>query len=133
MVGFVTYRTAYRCNAVRKTMILRIDEIAVSPRGAGVPDFESKRRTIETVDLELRLTTSRPRPTWLATRHTGSRTKRRGQPPPRSLCRRRPGAGRSLQAVATEGLITSVTLCRHVAPLVTSLVEGGHVGVDQAR
>jgi hypothetical protein len=26
MVGFVTYRTAYRCCAVRRTMILRIDD-----------------------------------------------------------------------------------------------------------
>ena len=43
MVGFVTYRTAYRCNAVRRTIILRIDEIAVSPRGAGVTDFERDR------------------------------------------------------------------------------------------
>jgi hypothetical protein len=43
MVGFVTYRTAYRCCAVRRTMILRIDEIAVPPRGAGVPDFERDR------------------------------------------------------------------------------------------
>src|ERR1700694_3692193 len=43
MVGFVTYRTAYRRNAVRRTMILRIDEIAVPPRGAGVPDFERDR------------------------------------------------------------------------------------------
>jgi ParB-like chromosome segregation protein Spo0J len=43
MVGFATYRTAYRCNAERRTMILRIDEIAVSPRGAGVPDFEKDR------------------------------------------------------------------------------------------
>ena len=43
MVGFVTYRTAYRCNAVRKTMILRIDEIAVPARGASAPDFERDR------------------------------------------------------------------------------------------
>jgi hypothetical protein len=43
MVGFVTYRTAYRRSAVRRTMILRIDEIAVSPRGAGVPGFERDR------------------------------------------------------------------------------------------
>jgi ParB-like chromosome segregation protein Spo0J len=43
MVGFVTSRTAYRRNAVRRTMILRIDEIAVPPRGAGVPDFERDR------------------------------------------------------------------------------------------
>jgi ParB-like chromosome segregation protein Spo0J len=43
MAGFVTYRTAYRCNAVRRSIILRIDEIAVSPRGAGVPDFERDR------------------------------------------------------------------------------------------
>ena len=43
MVGFVTYRTAYRCDAMRRTMILRIDEIAVPPRGAGVPDFERDR------------------------------------------------------------------------------------------
>jgi hypothetical protein len=43
MVGFVTYRTAYRCDAKRRTMTLRIDEIAVSPRGAGVPDFERDR------------------------------------------------------------------------------------------
>ena len=43
MVGFVTYHTAYRCCAVRRTMILRIDEIAVPPRGAGVPDFERDR------------------------------------------------------------------------------------------
>jgi hypothetical protein len=43
MVGFVPYRTAYRCCAVRRTMILRIDEIAVPPRGAGVPDFERDR------------------------------------------------------------------------------------------
>ena len=43
MVGFVTSRTAYRRNAVRRTMILRIDEIAVLPRGAGVPDFERDR------------------------------------------------------------------------------------------
>ncbi len=43
MVGFVTYRTAYRCKAVRRTVILRIDEIAVSSRGAGVPDFERDR------------------------------------------------------------------------------------------
>ena len=43
MVGFVTYRTAYRRSAARRTMILRIDQIAVSPRGAGVPDFERDR------------------------------------------------------------------------------------------
>jgi ParB-like chromosome segregation protein Spo0J len=43
MLGFVSYRTAYRRNAVRRTMILRIDEIAVPPRGAGVPDFERDR------------------------------------------------------------------------------------------
>ena len=43
MVGFVTYRTAYRCNAVRRSMIVRIDEIEVSPRGAGVPDLERDR------------------------------------------------------------------------------------------
>lgn len=43
MVGFVTYRTAYRWNDVRRTMILRIDEIVVAPRGAGVPDFERNR------------------------------------------------------------------------------------------
>ena len=43
MVGLVTYRTAYRCCAVRRTMIVRIDEIAVPPRGAGVPDFERDR------------------------------------------------------------------------------------------
>jgi ParB-like chromosome segregation protein Spo0J len=43
MVGFMTHRTAYRRNAVRRTMILRIDEIAVPPRGAGVPDFERDR------------------------------------------------------------------------------------------
>jgi len=43
MVGFVTYRTAYRRSAVRRSMILRIDEIAVPPRGAGVPDFERDR------------------------------------------------------------------------------------------
>ena len=41
--GFVTSRTAYRRNAVRRTMILRIDEIAVPPHGAGVPDFERDR------------------------------------------------------------------------------------------
>jgi hypothetical protein len=46
MVGFVTSRTAYRCSAVRRTMILRIDEIAVPPRGAGVPDFERDRMLI---------------------------------------------------------------------------------------
>ena len=39
MVGFVTHRTAYRRNAVRRTRILCIDEIAVPPRGAGVADF----------------------------------------------------------------------------------------------
>jgi hypothetical protein len=38
--------TAYRCNAVRRTMILRIDEIAVPPRGDGVPDFERDRMLI---------------------------------------------------------------------------------------
>ena len=43
MVGFVTYRTAYRCSAVRRTMILRIDGIAVPPRGSGVLDFERDR------------------------------------------------------------------------------------------
>ena len=43
MGGFVTSRTAYRRNAVRRTMILRIDEIAVPPRSAGVPDFERDR------------------------------------------------------------------------------------------
>ena len=43
MVGFVTSRTAYRRSAVRRAMILRIDEIAVLPRGAGVPDFERDR------------------------------------------------------------------------------------------
>jgi ParB-like chromosome segregation protein Spo0J len=43
MVGFVTSRTAYRRNAVRRTMILRIDEIAVPQRGAGVPDLERDR------------------------------------------------------------------------------------------
>jgi hypothetical protein len=43
MAGFVTSRTAYRRNAVRRAMILRIDEIAVPPRGAGVPDFERDR------------------------------------------------------------------------------------------
>ena len=43
MVGFVTHRTAYRRNAVRRSIILRIDEIAVPPRGAGVPDFERDR------------------------------------------------------------------------------------------
>jgi ParB-like nuclease domain len=42
-IGFVTSRTAYRRNAVRRTMILRIDEIAVPPRWAGVPDFERDR------------------------------------------------------------------------------------------
>jgi ParB-like chromosome segregation protein Spo0J len=41
--GFVTSRTAYRRNAVRRAMILRIDQIAVPPRGAGVPDFERDR------------------------------------------------------------------------------------------
>ena len=43
MVGFVTHRTAYRRNAVRRSMILRIDEIAVPPRGPGVLDFERDR------------------------------------------------------------------------------------------
>jgi ParB-like chromosome segregation protein Spo0J len=43
MVGFGTYRTAYRCNAVSRTMILRIDEVAVPARGAGAPDFERGR------------------------------------------------------------------------------------------
>ena len=43
MGGFVTSRTAYRRNAVRRAMILRIDEIVVPPRGAGVPDFERDR------------------------------------------------------------------------------------------
>jgi ParB-like chromosome segregation protein Spo0J len=43
IVGFVTSRTAYRRNAVRGTMILHIDEIAVPPRRAGVPDFERDR------------------------------------------------------------------------------------------
>ena len=43
MVGFVTSRTAYRRNAVRRAMIFRIDEIAVPPRSAGVPDFERDR------------------------------------------------------------------------------------------
>jgi hypothetical protein len=43
IVGFVTYGAAYRCNTVRWTLILRFDEIAVSPRGAGVPDFERDR------------------------------------------------------------------------------------------
>jgi ParB-like chromosome segregation protein Spo0J len=52
MVGFVTYRTAYRCKG-RRTMILRIDEIAVSPRGAGVPDFE-RDRMVSVLDAILR-------------------------------------------------------------------------------
>ena len=43
MDGFVTYRTAYRRSAARRSMILRIDEIAVPPRGPGVPDFERER------------------------------------------------------------------------------------------
>jgi ParB-like chromosome segregation protein Spo0J len=43
MVGFVTSRTAYRRSAMRRTIILRIDEIAVPQRGAGVPDFERDR------------------------------------------------------------------------------------------
>ena len=43
MVGFATYRTAFRCSAVHRTMILHIDEIAVPPRGPGVPDFERDR------------------------------------------------------------------------------------------
>ena len=43
MVGFVTHRTAYRCNAVRRSMILRIDVIVVPQRGAGVADFERDR------------------------------------------------------------------------------------------
>jgi hypothetical protein len=43
MVGFVTHRTAYRRNAVRRCMILRIDEIFVPERGTGVPDFERDR------------------------------------------------------------------------------------------
>jgi hypothetical protein len=43
MLGFMTDRPHYRCNAVCMTMILRIDEIAVPPRGAGVPDFERDR------------------------------------------------------------------------------------------
>ena len=43
MVSFVTYRTAYRCNAERRSIIRRMDEIAAPPRGAGVPDFERAR------------------------------------------------------------------------------------------
>ena len=53
MVGFVTYRTAYRRSAVRRTKILRIDEIAVPPRGAGVPDFE-RDRMVSVLDAILR-------------------------------------------------------------------------------
>ena len=53
MVGFVTHRTAYRRNAVRRSMILRIDEIAVPPRGAGVPDFE-RDRMVSVLDTILR-------------------------------------------------------------------------------
>jgi len=43
MVDLVTYRTAYRRSAVRRSMILRVDEIAVPPCGADVPDFERDR------------------------------------------------------------------------------------------
>ena len=43
MTGFVTYRTAYRRQAVRRTSLLQIDEIIVPPRGPGVPNFERDR------------------------------------------------------------------------------------------
>jgi ParB-like chromosome segregation protein Spo0J len=59
MVGFVTYRTAYRRSAVRRTMFLRIDQIAVPPRAAGVPDFE-RDRMVSVLDAIRRETTLPP-------------------------------------------------------------------------
>jgi hypothetical protein len=85
MVGFVSYRTAYRRSAVRRTMILRIDEIAVPPRAAGVPDFE-RDRMVSVLDA-IRRATGRCRPSRSSRRSasyiaTGSTMAVTGWPPP---------------------------------------------------